>query len=142
MSRRRVLAVLTAAVVLLPGLAHAGSPAPAGRVSVVYEHPEQFTDVKDTAAGLTRGRDAYLAALAGWLERRAARRVPADHALAIAITDVDRAGTSSPRAGRASRASASSASSMRRASPSGSPSPTARARSCGRASAPWAIPCS
>jgi hypothetical protein len=99
MSRRRGLAVLTAAVVLLPGLAHAGSPGPAGRVSVVYEHPEQFTDVKDTAAGLTRGRDAYLAALAGWLERRTARRVPADHALAIAITDVDRAGDFEPARG-------------------------------------------
>jgi DUF3016 family protein len=99
MSRHRVLTVLTAAVVLLPGLAHAGSSAPAGRVSVVYEHPEKFTDVKDTAAGLARGRDAYLAALAVWLERRAALRVPPDHTLSIAITEVDRAGDFEPARG-------------------------------------------
>ena len=99
MSRHRLLVVLLAIVAALPGLAVADSPGAAGRVSVVYENPEKFTDVKDTAAGLTRGRDAYLAALATWLERHAARRVPADHGLAITITDIDRAGGFEPSRG-------------------------------------------
>ena len=96
MVRHGLLAVLLATLAALPGPASADSPSSRASVSVVYENPEKFTDVKDTAVGLTRGRDAYLATLATWLERHAARHVPAHHVLAITITDIDRAGDFEP----------------------------------------------
>ena len=46
----RLLVALLTIVAALPGLAVADSPGAAGRVSVVYENPEKFTDVKDTAS--------------------------------------------------------------------------------------------
>jgi hypothetical protein len=75
-------------------------PSRPGAVSVVFEHPENFTDVKDSFTGsLDKVRDGYLEDLAGHLKENASRLLGDGQKLAVTITDVDMAGDFEPGRG-------------------------------------------
>jgi hypothetical protein len=65
---------------------------PAVRVNVVFDHPENFTDVKDSNMPTDSGRDAILSRLREFLVREGTRTLPAGDELAITFTDIDLAG--------------------------------------------------
>ena len=72
--------------------------APAAPVSVVFDHPEKFVDVRDTWSDHDneRGSERYLPPLREHLEKVAARRLPAGQQLTITFTDLDLAGDFEP----------------------------------------------
>jgi hypothetical protein len=71
-------------------------------VSVTFEHPENFTDLKDSFTGsLDKVRDGYLEDLAGHLKENASRLLGDGQKLAVTITDVDMAGDFEPGLGPA-----------------------------------------
>ena len=61
-------------------------------VTVTYDHPEKFTDVKIEHSPSDKERDHILGELKRHIEERAARRIPDDSRLAVTVTDVDMAG--------------------------------------------------
>ncbi len=65
-------------------------------VDVIYVHPENFTDVKDTSYGNDRVRDEYLAELKQHIESEAKHYIPAGDHLTLRITDVKMAGDFEP----------------------------------------------
>lgn len=67
-----------------------------GRVEVIFDHPEKFTDVKDSMFGSDEGRDAILAKIRDYIDERAAQDVPAGDKLTVTITDIDLAGAFEP----------------------------------------------
>jgi Protein of unknown function (DUF3016) len=82
------------------GLAAAGAlnaaDNPAPRTVVTFEHPENFTDVKDGYLPTDKGRDAILATLRGFLVDRTQSLVPKGYRLTITFTDIDLAGEFEP----------------------------------------------
>lgn len=77
-------------------VARADEAKPAGRIDVLYENPEKFTDLRDSYMGSDKGRDAYLEILKNEMVKQAERYVPADQKLSIMVTDVDMAGDYEP----------------------------------------------
>jgi hypothetical protein len=71
-------------------------PAPTVRVNVIFDHPENFTDVKDSNMPTDSGRDAILSRLREFLVREASRTLPAGDDLTITFTDIDLAGDFEP----------------------------------------------
>jgi hypothetical protein len=80
------------------GLAAVGSlsAAAAPRAEVIFDHPENFTDVKDQFTPTDKGRDAILKALRDFIVREAGYHVPAGCRLTLTFTDVDLAGDFEP----------------------------------------------
>lgn len=72
--------------------------AEAGPVTVLFEHPEKYTDLKDSFSDNDneRGRDRYLPFIREHLERAAARRLPAGQRLSVTFSDIDLAGDFEP----------------------------------------------
>ncbi|OAM91335.1 DUF3016 domain-containing protein [Termitidicoccus mucosus] len=69
-------------------------------VTVTFEHPENFTDVKDSFTGsLDKVRDGYLEDLADHIKENASRFLGDGQKLAVTITDVDMAGDFEPGRG-------------------------------------------
>lgn len=88
---------------LLPGLLAAGAllaatPKPASRVTVVFDHPEKFTDVRDNESDTDNelGRARYLPPLQEYLEQQGTARLPAGQQLTITFSDIDLAGDFEP----------------------------------------------
>jgi hypothetical protein len=69
---------------------------PASRVDVVFDHPEKFTDVKDSDPPTDRGRDAILGNIRNYLVRQASPMIPGADRLSITFTDIDLAGEFEP----------------------------------------------
>lgn len=65
-----------------------------GRVVVVFQQPERFTDVQARATGATE--PAILDQLRDYLVTEGSRRVPAGDTLTITFTDIDLAGAYEP----------------------------------------------
>jgi len=63
---------------------------------VIFDHPENFTDVKDSAMPTDRGTAAILGQLRDYLVREAAHFVPEGSRLTITFTDIDLAGEFEP----------------------------------------------
>lgn len=83
---------LTAACAL-----HAADTAKAApRTDVIFDHPENFTDVKDADFPTDKGRDAILATIRGYLVQRTASLVPDGDSLTITFTDIHLAGSFEP----------------------------------------------
>jgi hypothetical protein len=77
----------------------AAKPAPVpGAVTIVFDHPEKYTDVKDSWSDYDneRGRDHYLPLLREHLEKTVARRLPAGQQLTLTFSDIDLAGDFEP----------------------------------------------
>jgi hypothetical protein len=72
-------------------------PAP-GPVTVVFDHPEKFTDLKDNWSDSDNelGRGHYLPLIREYLEKTAARRLPAGQQLTVTFSDIDLAGDFEP----------------------------------------------
>jgi hypothetical protein len=68
----------------------------AARVDVVFDHPENFTDVKDANFPTDSGRNAILSRIREFLVREATRYLPAGDDLTITFTDIDLAGDFEP----------------------------------------------
>ncbi len=77
----------------------AGETAPAApRVTVTFDHPEQYTDLKSGYSDYdnSRGQSQFLPALKEHIEQVAARNLPAGGKLAVTFTDIDLAGAFEP----------------------------------------------
>ena len=91
------LLLLSALVLTGAGAVRALDPVKGpSRVEVIFFEPEKFTDVRDSYMGSDKGRDATLAELKDYLERRAVRGLGPGQKLSVTITDVDLAGDFEP----------------------------------------------
>jgi hypothetical protein len=98
MSTVRIHPLLGLALALF---ASAAAAATHGTASVRYDHPENFTETREVRAfAPTRADSGYLDTLKTYIEKRAAAMLPQGQRLEIVITDVDRAGSYLPSAGR------------------------------------------
>ena len=81
--------------------ATAATAATHGTASVRYDHPENFTETREVRAFAPMRADlGYLATLKTYIEKRATAILPPGQRLDIVVTDVDRAGSYLPSAGR------------------------------------------
>jgi hypothetical protein len=74
----------------------ADAPKVASQTDVVFDHPENFTDVKDGSIPTDRGRDAILSKIREFLVARSALKLPEGYKLRITFTDIDLAGDFEP----------------------------------------------
>lgn len=76
----------------------AATPKPASRVTVVFDHPEKFTDVRDNMSDTDNelGRERYLPPLQEYLEQHGTARLAAGQQLTITFSDIDLAGDFEP----------------------------------------------
>jgi hypothetical protein len=85
--------------VFAAGALAAATPVPApSPVTVVFDHPEKYTDLKESWSDNDneRGRDHYLPLLREHFEKTVARRLPAGHQLTVTFSDIDLAGDFEP----------------------------------------------
>lgn len=73
--------------------------ASAGNVTVVFDHPENFADVKDFYMATDKGRDAILADLRKFIVDRASSYLREGQKLEVKFTDIDLAGEFEPQRG-------------------------------------------
>jgi hypothetical protein len=90
------LAAVLAAALNLLSAAHAASNI---RVDVNFDHPEKFTDVKDSYMGTEKGRDNYLALIKEYIQDRAPHYLADGQVLTMTFTDIDLAGDFEPGRG-------------------------------------------
>lgn len=90
------IASLVALLVSTTALFAAPSAAQKNQVDVIYDHPENFTDVKDSQMGTEKGRDSYLALLKEHLQDRAPRYLTEGQKLTMTFTNIDMAGDFEP----------------------------------------------
>jgi len=87
-----VVALLFCATALLA----APTAAQKNQVEVIFDHPEKFTDVKDSQFASEKGRDGYLGVLKDYLQERAPRYLGEGQMLTLTFTDIDMAGDFEP----------------------------------------------
>ncbi len=94
--KAKTLSLILAATLLAPvaAVAHGAS-----KVTVIFDHPENFTDVKDSFVGTDKGRDDLLGQIRQFIESRANSYLREDQRLEIKFTDVDLAGDFEPSQG-------------------------------------------
>jgi Protein of unknown function (DUF3016) len=66
------------------------------RVAVLFDHPENFTDVKDGEPPTDRGQEAILARIRNYLVMKVSDTVPESDKVTITFTDIDLAGDYEP----------------------------------------------
>jgi hypothetical protein len=96
-----MLAALTMAA--LPSFGADSKGAGAAQVEVTFDHPENFTDVKDSYMSTDKGRDAYLAQFREYLQERAPKFLQSGQKLSVQFTDIDMAGDFEPWRGPAAQ---------------------------------------
>lgn len=74
----------------------AAAAAEQSRVQITFEHPENFTDVKDSQMSSDKVRDAILEEIREFIAETALRTMPKDATLQMTITEVDLAGDFEP----------------------------------------------
>ncbi len=96
MTRRlAMLPLLLVAALSGPSVLAGTLPHPA--VTVTYDHPERFTETRETKAfAPMRADSGYLDTLKEYIQQRAGKVLAAGQQLQIVITDVDRAGSYEP----------------------------------------------
>jgi hypothetical protein len=90
------IASLVALFVSATALFAAPPAAQKGQIEVIYDHPENFTDVKDSDMGSEKGRDSYLALLKEHLQDRGSRYLAEGQKLTLTFTNIDMAGDFEP----------------------------------------------
>lgn len=91
------ITILFAAVALLSGAAFAAdSKSSSGQVEVIFDKPENFTDVKDSYMESEKGRDSILSEFKSYVEERAPKQLAPGQKLAVTFTDIDMAGDFEP----------------------------------------------
>jgi hypothetical protein len=68
----------------------------APRTEVIFDHPENFRDVKDSMTPTDRGRDSILDSLRSHLVKRTESMVPDGYKLTVTFTDIKLAGDFEP----------------------------------------------
>ena len=68
----------------------------AERVEVVFDHPEKFTDVKDSYSPTEKGTAYILDQIKHFIVTRASERLPKGYSLVMTFTDIDLAGDFEP----------------------------------------------
>lgn len=81
-------------LMLVGSLKAAAAPAP--KTEVIFDHPEKFTDVRDSYVATEKGRDAILDTLRSYLVRNTEHLIPDGDKLTITFTDIDLAGEYEP----------------------------------------------
>jgi hypothetical protein len=71
----------------------------AGKVTVIFDHPENFTDVKDAFMPTDKGRAAILNQIRQFVETKAASFLGSGQALEVKLTEIDLAGEFEPERG-------------------------------------------
>jgi hypothetical protein len=66
------------------------------RVTVVYNQPENFRDVKDSDTGTDKERDAILDEIKEFIVKHAPDFLPEGHTLTVTFNDIDMAGDFEP----------------------------------------------
>lgn len=91
-------ALLATALALLAAgpLAPASAAADAPRTTVSFDHPEKFTDVKDSDIPTEKGRDAILGQIERFIVQTGDRLMAPGWHLAMNFTDIDLAGDFEP----------------------------------------------
>lgn len=81
---------------LVAGFAAAGglqaADVASSRVEVVFDHPDNFNDIRDTYSDTSGGRDYVLRELTNYVSKTADQYLPAGYKLKIVFTDVTLAG--------------------------------------------------
>jgi len=77
------------------GALHAAND-PAPRTVVVFDHPENFKDIKDAYVASDKGQESILSTLRGYLVHVTQRLVPEGYKLTVTFTDIDLAGEYEP----------------------------------------------
>jgi hypothetical protein len=86
-----VLGLVTAAA-----LHAADTSTPPSRIAVIFDHPDKFTDVKDSEPPTDHGQDAIMATLRNYLVMKTSQIIPEADKLTITFTDIDLAGDFEP----------------------------------------------
>jgi len=94
--KRSTLFFAAALGLVATGALRAADAAKPARIEVFFDHPENFTDVKDQANPTDAGRDAILAAIRSYIVGEAGKQMPAGSQLTIVFTDIDLAGDFEP----------------------------------------------
>jgi Protein of unknown function (DUF3016) len=84
--------VATSLAALALGLTATGAPAQDSRVSVVFAHPERYTDLRLSCVSRDADTRALTAELGRFLQEAAAPRVSEGRRLEITVTNIDMAG--------------------------------------------------
>ena len=97
-STMKALRLFSAALGLLAAgsLRASDQPSAPRRTEVVFDHPEKFTDVRDSSMPSDRGRDSILSELRDDLVARASPMVPDGYKLTVTFTDIKLAGDFEP----------------------------------------------
>lgn len=66
------------------------------RTDVIFDHPENFSDVKDSSTPTDKGRDAILSNIRGYLAERADPMLPEGYRLKVVFTNIHLAGDFEP----------------------------------------------
>jgi Protein of unknown function (DUF3016) len=69
------------------------------KVTVTFDHPDKFTDVKDAYMPTDKGRDAILDQIRLFVEAKAASYLGAGQSLEVKFTEIDLAGDFEPQRG-------------------------------------------
>lgn len=93
----KTLRILMAGLGMAAALSLRAAPAaPAGRVEVVFDHPENFTDIKDQYQPTDKGMQAIMDQIRDYIVDRASPMIPAGYRFRITFTDIDLAGEFEP----------------------------------------------
>jgi hypothetical protein len=97
-STMKVLRLFSAALGLLAAGSLRASDAPGAprRTEVVFDHPEKFTDVRDSSMPSDRGRDSILSEIRDDLVARTAPMIPEGYRLTVTFSDIKLAGDFEP----------------------------------------------
>lgn len=95
MKHLRLLPIVLGAAAAL-ALRAADAPKGAPQTEVAFDHPENFTDVKDGNIPTERGRDAILSRIREFVVSRSGLLLPEGYRLRITFTDIDLAGDFEP----------------------------------------------
>jgi hypothetical protein len=96
MKTTRWLAALCGLWMAGAGLGAAATAKADARAEVIYDHPEKFTDVKDSSMPTEEGSAAILSSLREYLLRQARGLIPDGYKLTMVFSDIDLAGDFEP----------------------------------------------
>jgi len=74
----------------------AAAPVAAPRTEVIFAHPENFTDVKDSSTPTDKGRDYILSQLREHMVNETSRMIPDGYKLTVTFSDIKLAGDFEP----------------------------------------------
>lgn len=93
----KTISILVAVTLSCAPVLFAAPPAaPKAHIEVIFDHPEKFTDVKDSDYGTEKGRDGILGVIKDYLVERAPRYLSEGQTLTITFKDIDLAGDFEP----------------------------------------------